>query len=541
MVSQAISHKFRSTASGHPLLDSPSEWELALVDVQVPPNDAVRVQVFLQGRLLEVSIRFDADNIPFVTCEWPRSGAGNYLLETRIGDSIARTEITIRPSKISTESYDRLIEDLEGYLPASIAIGLQTGGALGGLDLIERRASTLSEQVLRLRRAVMGTEDHLGIAAVLPKISEAPHSVLVTDELWVNLDDARRPPPHRFPQAIVRPGNLGEDRLPFQVIDSRVDRSFDVYENRLLKFFIHRLNAKLNVLIRTLGKINKPALLAEATFALEQLDLARRMAPFLDQVRDVPNIPDSVSMVFLKQPYYRAVLNRYIEFQKSFNVTIDEPALDTPITDLPTLYQAWSTLIVIDTLISVGSDLGFRVESEKLFRNEIDDFCIKLIPNGQEALVLVRDDDQARISLTPEPTYGKSGKYQSVSFSQVPDIAITIERSGFPPKIILFDPKYKLESEEVSDENETLPDTEVSSAEVRGKPKKIDIDKMHTYRDSIRTAAGEMVVEYAGILYPGDAQTFSDDVEAIRAIPGDDAEMRQHVAQILISQINDLN
>jgi predicted component of viral defense system (DUF524 family) len=290
-----------------------------------------------------------------------------------------------------------------------------------------------------------------------------------------------------------------------------------------------------------LGKINKPALLDEASLSLERLRLARRMAPFLDQVRNVPNVPDSVSMVFLKQPYYRAALNRYIEFKKSFNVTIDEPALDTPITDLPTLYQSWSTLVVIDTLISVGSDLGFRVESERLFRNEVDDFCIKLIPNGQDALVLVRDDDQARISLTPEPTYGKSGKYQSVSFSQVPDIAITIERSGFPPKIILFDPKYKLESEEVSDENENLPDTEVGSAEAHGKPKKIDIDKMHTYRDSIRTAAGEMVVEYAGILYPGDAQTFSDDVEAIRAIPGDDAEMRQHVAQILISQINDLN
>ena len=60
---------------------------------------------------------------------------------------------------------------------------------------------------------------------------------------------------------------------------------------------------------------------------------------------------------------------------------------------------------------------------------------------------------------------------------------------------------------------------------------------MHTYRDSIRTAAGERVVKYAGILYPGETQTFSDDVEAIRAVPGDDAGMRQHVADVLISQI----
>ena len=538
MVSQVTSHKFRSTAAGHPYIHSPGEWELAFVDVQVPSSDAGIAQVFLQGKPLEVIIRFDAEKNPFVTCEWPRSGAGNYRLETRIGDSIARTEITIKPSKISTASYDRLIEDLEGYLPASIAIGLQTGGALSGLDFRERRASTLSEQVLRLRRAVKGTEDHLGLAAILPKISESPHSILVTDELWVNIDHARRPPPHRFPQAIVRPGNLGADRLPIQVIDSRVERSFDVYENRLLKFFLQRLVSKLEVLIRTLGKINKPELLDEAIRSLEQIRLVRRMAPFLDQVRDVPNVLDSVSMVFLKHPYYRAVLNRYIEFKKSFNVTIDEPALDTPITDLPTLYQSWSTLIVIDTLISVGSDLGFRVESETLFRNEVDDFCIKLIPNGQEALVLIRDDDQARISLTPEANYGNIGKYQSVSFSQVPDIAITIERSGFPPKIILFDPKYKLDSEEISDEDETSSDTDIGSVEVRGKPKKIDIDKMHTYRDSIRTASGEMVVEYAGILYPGDTQTFSDDVEAIRAIPGDDAELRQHVAKVFKSQIN---
>jgi hypothetical protein len=49
-------------------------------------------------------------------------------------------------------------------------------------------------------------------------------------------------------------------------------------------------------------------------------------------------------------------------------------------------------------------------------------------------------------------------------------------------------PKYKLQSEEAGEPGD-------------GKPKKIDIDTMHAYRDAIRTLTEQRVVSYAAILY----------------------------------------
>jgi hypothetical protein len=60
-------------------------------------------------------------------------------------------------------------------------------------------------------------------------------------------------------------------------------------------------------------------------------------------------------------------------------------------------------------------------------------------------------------------------------------------------------------------ENFDVFDFELASEEVaaiddapfdEGKPKKVDIDKMHAYRDAIRDADDYRVVRFAGILYP---------------------------------------
>ena len=537
MASPAISPKFRSKEPGFPFIDSPSEWVPALIDLDVPWDMWLDARVYLQNKKLDVHPVQAGDGSPIVIAEWPRSGPGHYRLETKIGESVTRSDVTIRPSKISEESYEQLIDDLEDRLPASIAIGLQAGGALGGLNLTDRSESTLAEQVVRLRRAVMGTGQSLGLAAVLPLISESPHSILLSEELWVKRDQARRPPAHRFPQAVARIGNLGEDRLPIQVMDSRVERSFDVYENRLLKFFVKRVQSKLNVLLRILRDTNKTELLNDAADSLERLQIARRIASFLDQVRDVPNVPDSISMVFIKEPRYRTVLDRYIEYKKSFTVTVDEPALETPLNNLPTLYQSWSTMSVIDTLLTVGHELGFRVESEQLYRRDFGDFCIRILPEGRPVVVLRHDGSQTKVALIPEPSYAKQGTSRSVSFQQKPDIAITVERPGLPSKIILFDPKYKLDGEDIPDDEETLQGSDTGSTNSNTRPKKVDIDKMHAYRDSIRTVEGERVVAYAGILYPGETLEFSDDIQALRAVPGESLELSQRVREILISHL----
>ncbi len=77
-----------------------------------------------------------------------------------------------------------------------------------------------------------------------------------------------------------------------------------------------------------------------------------------------------------------------------------------------------------------------------------------------------------------------------------------------PPNVYLFDPKYKLEGEFLEGES------------TDGRPKKVDIDKMHAYRDAIRDEWGTRVVRYSAILYPGPETHYAEGLEALSAYPG---------------------
>ena len=65
-----------------------------------------------------------------------------------------------------------------------------------------------------------------------------------------------------------------------------------------------------------------------------------------------------------------------------------------------------------------------------------------------------------------------------------------------------------------------------------GRPKKVDIDKMHAYRDAIRGTDGERVVKFAGILYPGRDIEYGGRVKALRDYPGE-ATLRASLEAVL--------
>jgi predicted component of viral defense system (DUF524 family) len=98
-----------------------------------------------------------------------------------------------------------------------------------------------------------------------------------------------------------------------------------------------------------------------------------------------------------------------------------------------------------------------------------------------------------------------------------------------PPVLLLFDPKYKLESDEQTQTAETEEDVQVPA----GQPKKIDIDKMHAYRDAIRTQSDERVVEYAAILYPGPEVLYPLGIEALTADPLRPELLRQRLRTVI--------
>ena len=81
----------------------------------------------------------------------------------------------------------------------------------------------------------------------------------------------------------------------------------------------------------------------------------------------------------------------------------------------------------------------------------------------------------------------------------VPDMAILLWAGGELASALVFDAKYKRDGQ---------------------RPVMADIDKMHTYRDAIRDAAGRRIVSYAAIVYPGEGVDYAGKVGAVSAVPG---------------------
>jgi predicted component of viral defense system (DUF524 family) len=231
-------------------------------------------------------------------------------------------------------------------------------------------------------------------------------------------------------------------------------------------------------------------------------------------------------MVLLKRPEYHAALEGYMELQRSLAVRFEHPSLEAPLENLPGLYQTWGTMEVMVNLLVTAGDLGYRMTSQQVVRRAGSDIFVEIIPNGQPIVTLDHPEHGTEIRLVPERRFNVSGPLRSVSYTQIPDIVVEICNAASPLRLYLFDPKYKLDGNLQNDET---PD---------GKPKKVDIDKMHAYRDAIRDAAGSRVVESAMILYPGPAVTYAAGIGALQAVPGRSDLLAERLHSIFEDALN---
>jgi predicted component of viral defense system (DUF524 family) len=509
MVSFRISRLRFLDESGQEL-DAPLEWARGLVEIECAPADWEQVVLRRNEVAMPVLVR-ELEGRVRVLAEWPLSGAGTFelALEFRDGSWSERRACVVAPRKLSALAVEQMVDDLQQRLPASIAIALQRAGALSGINIVPPRETTLAEELHRLTRAIDGTSARAGLVAVLHLLSEHPYQVLRAFEQWTNREQARRVDPSRLAQAFSRAGNLDRDRLPILVPERPVTHSVDTYENRLVKAFHSQVNVRLRHLLIVLKRRESWSLAEEAGLLLARLGTARRAAAFLDDVTELSEPPGRVTMVLLKRPEYRAAFEGFLEFRRRALVRLSQPATDVPLENLPFLYQTWGVLEVIAVLLELGADLGYRIRRERLSSRRAGELWIQLLRDGQPAVILTHPELGRVISLIPQRTYSPGAKgLNSISFAQKPDVALEISEPG-QTHVYLFDPKYKLDSEEIAGEDP------------QARPKKIDIDAMHAYRDAIRGPGAEHVVRYAAILYPGPTNTYTSGLEALRAHPQD--------------------
>ena len=115
--------------------------------------------------------------------------------------------------------------------------------------------------------------------------------------------------------------------------------------------------------------------------------------------------------------------------------------------------------------------------------------------------------------MTPQRSFTTKSDIRSISFIQKPDITIARTDANGAKTLFLLDPKYKLDSQDWN------PDADP-------RPKKEDIDKMHSYRDAIRLRDGRRASRYAAILYPGPNVTYELGLEALSVLPGAEQQFR---------------
>lgn len=502
--------------------DAPREWQPHWVEVDVPAAEWESAELRRNGQPLPLALRRLGGAVR-VVAEWPRSGTGSYALALRTLAGEHRRVVTVHPEKLSPASFAHLVEDLELHLPAAIAIALQQAGGLAGVELLPPELSTVSEELLRLRRAVEGTPDRAGLADALVEIARDPHVVLQTRELWVRRAQARRPHPARLVQAWARPGNLDLERRPERVLDTRVEHTADVYENRLVRTFAEQVRLRLQRLSRLAGAAS-PDVRATVDGLARRLASARRDAAFLDGVSALEHAPQRVTMVLLRRPGYRAALEGFLELQRSVAVRLNAPALEAPLENAPALYQLWGTLQVVHAALAVAAELGYRVVEERLVRRAPGAAFLRVLPDGRPAVLLRHPDTGVVVRVVPERAYrgkGRGDGLWSTTYEQRPDVAVEVLPPEGPPSVYLCDPKYKLDGEPLE------------SAGGAGKPKKVDIDKMHAYRDAIRDRDGRRAVRYAAILYPGPEQRFPYGVEALSANPGSAQPLVDRLREVL--------
>ena len=487
------------------VLLEPPEWEEVLIEVLVPVVRWQDVALDRNGVPLSLSLR-QIGGSARVVANWPRSGPGRYRLRAIIDGGVHEIIAHVRSAKLSADDFGHLIEDVQFSLPLAVALALQRAGGLAGIALASPREATLAEELERLRRAVRGTSDVRGLTALLRAIARDPHHMLSAHEPWLPRESARRPAPAMLSHALLRPGNLTPDSMPLFVVDARVQHTVDVYENRLVRAFVGQVERRLRrvrVALETRGPSERSE---EALQLLNELRGARREAAFLDDVSELTVPPSRVTMVLQRRQDYRALFEAFLRFRRGLAVRMESPALDAPLEGLPYLYQLWGTMKVLRAFLEVGASLGWRVIAERLIGQDAGGYFFRPLPDGAPAVELAHPDGRSA-RLIPERTYrrrasDKSG-LRSMSFAQRPDVAVEVARPGFSEQVYLFDPKYKLDGE-----------LDISRA---SRPLKVDVDKMHAYRDAIRGADGGRVVEYAAILYPGDSASFSGTIEALGA------------------------
>jgi Domain of unknown function (DUF2357)/PD-(D/E)XK nuclease superfamily len=503
-----------------------------------------------------LSLRMDEEAL-FAHSELPPCAPGHYDLSLVCGVFRERRTITVKPQHFTDGDIKSMMYDLTERLPKSIATLLQNCGGLSGIKLAQDKESTIEQEFLKLSLAMNGTSKKLGILQILPMLQRECHQVMVSKTELRYANQVRRPDISKLPMAMVMADNIAANGALKQMFEATVEQSFETYENRLVKAYVQNLQGQLSRLQARLKSEPAPPAIANDLEALSsEFRLACTRATFLRKVRIPLASAPRITMLLLKNPAYRAVLEDYVALHKQSTIRLAEPALSAPLNKFPYLYQLWSNLTVVSVMLKFCAAAGYQCLSHHLIKRDNEGLFIQFVNAGEAAIELSCPATGRIVSLVSWRPDTGSRNSPGINLELPPLTVISIYSPDKPPVTLLFAPKYKVVGEEAkqafveqavagkktnakratakkeahqnaADQKQTLETFNVIELVQE------DIDELSQCMDNIRGLKVVRQAQYGAILYPGQRRQIASNIEALPALPSDREALVEIIYDVL--------
>ncbi len=524
------------------LIPCPIEGRKCGIAINVPKE--LWPSIILRVGAIIFPVRLD-EGASFAYAEWPPSVPGQYEITLVCGDIRERRSFTVLPRSFDENDCVAIMHELTDVLPKSIAIKLNECGARLGTNFSLNQNPTTEDEFLRLRLALRGTKDRLGLLQLLPIIQRDCYQILLPRIEIRKSKKLRRPVISKIPQAITMPGNLSASNELYQMFDMTVDSSFETYENRLVKGYVQAVRSRLSRLQTQLAsEAAPPAMASELLALIAEFNLVCGRASFLREVRLPAVSVGRVTMVLLKNPAYRAVLEDYLALFEQSTVTLEEPAINAPLNNFPYLYQLWANLNVLNAMLQVCAEKGFRCISHPWVKRFNKGVFFQIINDGKAGIELSCPTTGRLVSLIPWTPGG-----QNASGAPRQELRMAVAVGIFAPErtpvVLLFDPKYKVNYKSDSKAakkarsrarrkglTKTLSEIDQGDRDDI-EPMPEDIDELRRCMELVKGPGGNREIQYAALLYPGLRKQIAPDLEALPAHPSDRDRLQSIICDLL--------
>ncbi len=447
-------------------------------------------------------------------------------------------------------SYKKDYQDLLRQLTEDIAdLQMQCSSCVQGL--VKPNPHEVAKNDVQRFFFLLGLVGNRDFDAAMRQIVERPHVQLAEVETEVDVRHAARLGSFELrqlassPRRILMPHHLdgrypGVASLPEKLVTRRNVESADTPENRFVKYAVNFFLDRLQNFRRILREKKREG----ASMVVEvDIDVAVRMLSrwsaheFFKGVGPLTRMP-TASVVLQRREGYREVLKKWLQFQAGTQLVWKngEDVYAANQRKMSALYEYWCFFRLLKI---VGGLFGVTTNeiAEKMIGVGSDGLSLKLKEGKTISLDGTFDSGRAgtrfrrlAVQFSYNRTFSAKDRKMSWTLPMRPDYTLAFRPLGLEMDdaiendlvtYVHFDAKYKVEDlreslqrmgkAEYEDES-GKGDKDDEDPASRRDVKRVDILKMHAYRDAIKRTGG------AYVLYPGTEQTVKREEEEI--LPG---------------------